>query len=284
MRLGGLQWLLAASAAQRVVRRGEGTMQRQRTTWHGVAAPAVLLGCGLGIFAGAAHDKDDAPRPLPPEVVKAWRDAGAEVGWMKDGPPGPLDKRFWGYWDPFRKKGGAGAVPAFDFHPREGVLAKLPDPGVAFGLDARCGLMEEAVLKELARFKSLQSLNLGGVRDLTDARMKEVARLENLQGLYLFATLVGDPGLKELARLKNLRTLDLSDTRVTDAGLKELAGLKSLQTLNLVGTGVTDAGLRELARVKSLRWLDVDVADVTAQGVAALRKALPKCRIIFRED
>jgi hypothetical protein len=59
-------------------------MKKQRTTWHYLAALAVLASCGLGVFADAEPDKKDAPKPLPPETVKAWRDAGAHVGWMKD--------------------------------------------------------------------------------------------------------------------------------------------------------------------------------------------------------
>ena len=58
-------------------------MQKQRTKWHYLAVLAVLTSCGLGVFAGAGADQQDAPKPLPPEIVKAWRDAGAEVGWMK---------------------------------------------------------------------------------------------------------------------------------------------------------------------------------------------------------
>ena len=68
---------------------------------------------------------------------------------------------------------------------------------------------------------------------------------------------------------------------MTDAGLKELADLKNLTTLNLAGTQVTDAGLKELTGLKNLSELDLSgVAKVTRDGVAELRKALPKCEII----
>src|SRR6266404_7069124 len=63
----------------------EGTMQKQGTTWRYRAALAVLASCSL--FAGAGADKKETPKPLPPEIVKAWRNAGAQVGWMKDAPP-----------------------------------------------------------------------------------------------------------------------------------------------------------------------------------------------------
>ena len=77
-------------------------MKKQRTIGLQVAATvlAVLAGCGLtvGSAGGAAQPAavqvqppDDtgkkeaaqAPTPLPPEIVKAWQDAGAEAGWMR---------------------------------------------------------------------------------------------------------------------------------------------------------------------------------------------------------
>src|SRR5436853_7338754 len=106
---------------------------------HCLVLLALLASCSLGFVAGAKPEKQDAPKPLPPEIVKAWRDAGFEVGWMKDVPP--ESGRSWGFWRPWREKGEAGAIPAFG-HPRrnaEGVLAKLPDPGTPFGLDFPCG-------------------------------------------------------------------------------------------------------------------------------------------------
>jgi len=44
---------------------------------------AVLASCGVEVSAGAGADKEEAPKPLPPEIVETWRDAGAAVGWMK---------------------------------------------------------------------------------------------------------------------------------------------------------------------------------------------------------
>jgi hypothetical protein len=245
---------------------------------------AVLASCGLRAYADGEGDKKDAPKPLPPEFVKAWRDAGAKVGWMKDAPPAPNAGNA-GFWEPYREKGEPGAVPAFRYHPPRGcVLARLPDPEVPFGLDTHCCSMNDAELKELAGLKSLQSLNLGGALLLSDAGLKELAPLTNLQGLYLFYTPVTDAGLKELAGLKNLRALDLSHTRVEGPGLKELAGLKNLQALNLNCTEVNDAGLKELARLKSLRWLSLHRTKATAEGIAALQKELPGCKIMSRDD
>jgi len=42
---------------------------------------------------------------------------------------------------------------------------------------------------------------------------------------------------------------------------------------------VTDEGLQELAKLKNLDELNLGGTKVTKAGVAALRKALPRCRI-----
>jgi len=55
--------------------------------------------------------KKEAPKPLPPEIVKAWRDAGAEVGWMKDVPP--QAEGSYEYWAPWREKGEPGLCRRF---------------------------------------------------------------------------------------------------------------------------------------------------------------------------
>ena len=102
-------------------------MQKQATTWRALAALAVLASCGLSVFAGAGGDKKDAPKPLPPEIVKAWTDADFVVGWMKRG------SNFVQFLS--EEKGEAGTIPAFRFrNTKTGVLVKLHDPGAAFGL------------------------------------------------------------------------------------------------------------------------------------------------------
>src|SRR5262249_10152352 len=140
----------------------------------------------------------------------------------------------------------------------------LPDPGTAFGLDFHCGWDAGVMLKEFAKLKNLQSLNIGAVRSphrrKAYADMKDLAALTNLRALYLFYMPVTDADLKHLAGLKKLHVLDLSSTRVTDAGIKELAGLKEL------------------------RWLNLRTSGVTAKGVAALQKELPACKIEADED
>ncbi len=44
---------------------------------------AISIVLGLQMSPLAAADKKEAPEPLPPEIIQTWRDAGANVGWMK---------------------------------------------------------------------------------------------------------------------------------------------------------------------------------------------------------
>src|SRR5262249_35819687 len=161
------------------------------------AVLAVLASCVPGPVGGAGPAKKVAPKPLPPETVKAWRDAGAEVGWMKDIAP---QSGAYQFWEPWRENGEAGGISAFRL-PRKhagGVLAKLPDAGTAFGLDFHCGYYAGVTLKELAKLKNLKSLCIGGVQGKAYADLKDLAGMTSLRGLYLFYLPVTDVQLKHL--------------------------------------------------------------------------------------
>ena len=129
----------------------------------------VALALGLCSAIGRADEKQDGPKPLPPEIVKAWTDAGARVGWMD---------RFMHFHE---GQGEKGEAPAFRFDGwTAGIVAKLPSPQAAFGLDLNSSRVTDAQLKELAALKNLQSLNLF-CTNVTDAGLKELAGLKRLQ-------------------------------------------------------------------------------------------------------
>jgi len=251
--------------------------------WIGGLKPAAPVGAA----ADQAPAKNTPPKPLPKEIAQAWKDAGAEVGWMRADKFGLLQLVS-------KKEGVAGDLPAFKFAAwKDGLVPKLPAPPGAFGLylfgskirdtglkdlaglkglqglSLRMNEVTDAGLRELAVLKNLQSLNLGFTY-VTDAGLKELAALKSLQALELFRTQVTDAGLRELAGLKDLRALDIGGTRVTDMGLKVLAGLKKLQALNLNSIKMTDMGLKELAELKNLQALDLRGTPVTDLGLKNL--------------
>jgi internalin A len=218
---------------------------------RGRMATVMLVGMMLGIarvFLAAQEPPEQEgkpvaqapaeqkPTPLPEAIEKAWAAAGAEIGWMRIECK-EMYVAMLGLTFVPRDEGQKGDIPAFRLRAwQAGLLPKLPEPQVPYGLD----------LTKLP---------------LTDRWLVDLRGLKNLQALNLAGTQVTDAGLKELAGLKNLQWLDLSGTQITDAGLKELAGLKNLQWLDLSHTQITDAGLKELAGLKNLQWLNLGHAD-----------------------
>lgn len=111
---------------------------------------SVMLTGPFG-FAGQP-EKKDPPKPLPDNITKAWKDAGATVGWMKMEESGLLT---------FVEKPEPGTVPAFQFAKwKDGVVPKLPIPEAPFGLYLSKTEITDTGLKELAKLKTLTSLCL----------------------------------------------------------------------------------------------------------------------------
>lgn len=179
----------------------------------------------------ADNDGRQPNYPIPADVVNAWEKAGALQGWLRWKVTRPISATQFkiGYdFIELSKGGQAGDVPGFQLTSFEpGRLPRLPSPPVGFGLNAHATL---------------------GIGEVTDTMLKELAAFKHLQVLGLGGTRVTDVGVKELAALQQLQVLGLSFTKVTDAGLKELTGLKQLQRLDLDGTKVTDAGVAELQK------------------------------------
>ena len=191
----------------------------------GSQAGLVAFNPGEGQAAAPSDKNADAnaaaPKPLPADVVQAWEKAGAQAGWIGIDERGRLA---------FHRvaEGRPGEIPAFKFSEwQAGVVARLPQPPQAFGLDLSYTGVTDAGLRELAGLKTLQTLSLRNCQKLTDAGLNELAGLRTLQVLILAncEQLTG-AGLKELAGLNRLKTLDLSVTKVTDSGLTGLAARK----------------------------------------------------------
>ena len=100
-------------------------------TWRYPAVLAVSASCGLGVVAGAEPENEV-------HQAAAGRD---RQGVAQRGCRRGLDERRAPTIGHLRvlgavAKGEAGAIPAFRFPKNaDSVLAKLPDPGTAFGLD-----------------------------------------------------------------------------------------------------------------------------------------------------
>jgi serine/threonine protein kinase/Leucine-rich repeat (LRR) protein len=139
--------------------------------------------------------------------------------------------------------------------------------------------VSDAGLVHLKGLTNLRAILLSNTQ-VSDAGLEQLKGLTQLTDLHLWNTRVSDAGLEQLKGLTNLTALNLGSTRVGDAGLEHLKGLTKLTVLNLHGTRVSDAGLKLLAGLGSLKELHLTGTQATADGVAALQKALPKCKIV----
>jgi internalin A len=182
---------------------------------RGRMARVMLVGMMLGIarvFLAAQEPPEleakpvaqapaeQKPTPLPEDIEKAWAAAGAEIGWMRK-----IDEqlsRAPGYTLMFvpRDEGQKGDIPAFRLRAwQAGLLPKLPEPQVPFGLDLTRLPLTDRWLVDLRGLKNVQALNLAG-RHITDTGLDEVGSLKNLQWIDLFRTQLTDTGIAELKK------------------------------------------------------------------------------------
>lgn len=163
--------------------------------------------------------------------------------------------------------------------------------------------VDDAGLHNLAGLARIDSLSLHQTR-ITDAGIIPIAKLKSLHGLDLYHTGITDTALQQIGTLTNLRALSIHDTNITDTGLSHLRNLTELEALNLANTSVGDRGIAHLAGIQKLNWLQLkntqvsdasveslkqlqllkevhlDQTKVTENGAAALKDALPACRVV----
>jgi serine/threonine protein kinase len=114
---------------------------------------------------------------------------------------------------------------------------------------------------------------------VTDVGLSHLEDHERLGLLRAANTAITDAGLKHLSQMTEMFELGLEGTNITDAGLAHLKGMHKLRLLWLSQTRITDAGLKHLHGLAGLRIVRVPGTKVTDAGVAALKTALPECRI-----
>jgi|GEM_PF-3417425 len=161
----------------------------------------------------AQRPAEQKPSPFPEDIEKAWAAAGAEIGWMRiqiqqaeiawmkiqtpSHRPGNAGSML--RFVP-RDEGQKGDIPAFRLRAwQAGLLPKLPEPEVPYGLDLTKLPLTDRWLVDLRTLKNLQALDLTGT-EVTDAGLKELAGLKNLQWIDLFRTQLTDTGIAELKK------------------------------------------------------------------------------------
>jgi serine/threonine protein kinase len=158
-------------------------------------------------------------------------------------------------------------------------LAQLANLTYLADLDLNGTGITDAGLVHLQRMTNLTVLNFMGAR-VTGSGFVHLKGLTKLRVFFLAGSTVEDAGLAHLAGLKELVHFGLERTHVSDAGLVHLKELPNLVILDLSDlNAISDAGLLQLHGLKHLRDLNLMKTKVTSEGVAALRKALPACRV-----
>lgn len=129
-----------------------------------------------------------------------------------------------------------------------------------------------ADISQLKEFTGLRFLHLEHNR-LT--RIDELSRLRKLKSLYMNHNQVSD--IKPLKELKELIILNLADNRLTD--IDGLGKLKMLEALILSNNQINDIGV--LKNMTRLWHLNIENNPVPPEQVAALKRSLPRCEILF---
>lgn len=130
----------------------------------------------------------------------------------------------------------------------------------------------DQILAEIAKLKSLQTLNLSYWTQITDAGLEKIGNLPTLERLNLLSCVkITDKGVLALGKLSNLRILCLSNcNKITDAALAVLKDFFALEELDLSTCPlITHAGLTHIPRDHSLKKLGLKFCDLIEDNAIA---------------
>ena len=130
-------------------------------------------------------------------------------------------------------------------------------------------------LKQLTKLESLSLID----SQFGDSDAGYLEGMPDLKTLFLYKSAIGDKGLAHLQTLKNLEMIGVSGAQVTDRAIVYLSVLPKLTYLSANNTGISDEAIESFAKMSSLRELELYRTHMTREGVARLRKAMPRCKI-----
>ncbi len=235
-----------------------------------------LAVCGSVVFAAPAPKiPDKLPiKELPDNVLKAWKTAGAEIGWMKL-EPSQYDLSTFEKTRNLKEAPKELWLPAFQFLKWPGDnLSKLPVPETLFGLSIDNADEDDFELRkehfaELKRFKTLAHLELFE----TKTTLEDIGVLKELKYLVtltLESNAVTTKGLDSLKALSSLRNLVI----IEDIADKDWEGIKvvtQITSLTIRNSYVGNDGLTSLGKLTGLLSLSIEDEDITDDGLKALK-------------
>jgi hypothetical protein len=156
-------------------------------------------------------------------------------------------------------------------------LARLLWRETSVNLEIGNGISDED-WQLLQNLRSVTSIGL--TRDgIRDADLRRLSSFRDLRRVAIWSRQVTNAGLQRLGDLPALDTVIFHGDQIDDLGIKELSKMKRLKVLTLGGAQITDACVPDLARLTNLKYLEVRFTCITPSGRAALRRALPGCRV-----
>jgi insulin-like growth factor-binding protein complex acid labile subunit len=121
-------------------------------------------------------------------------------------------------------------------------------------------------------------LNSNSLTQLTPDVFKD---LKNLEILVLDNNQIEQFPVGIFKGLSNLSSLSLANNKISSITIQDLAALENLKHLTLHGNQIKNLDPEILIPFKHLRYLDIRSNPLTQQNIDALKKALPRVKIIF---
>lgn len=147
----------------------------------------------------------------------------------------------------------------------------------------RCDLSDEHLFV-LPPYPKLKYLDLSKNQNFTRAVLKLAKSCPQLEGINLSNdSKITVQDLAALKSLQNFRFLLLNNFNLTDDDVKKIVDMfPNLERLQIFANpNVTRASLDSLSSLKKLNVLVISGATVTNDDIAALRKKMRKCRVVF---
>ncbi|MDO5552122.1 MAG: hypothetical protein Q4G68_00040 [Planctomycetia bacterium] len=137
------------------------------------------------------------------------------------------------------------------------LIEQYIDQDIAFSLSFAVSDTNDEDIKKLAGATKIVSLDLWNCSQVTDKSLPQIAKLKSLTSLNLEGTSITKQGLLTL-NLPNLRKLNLSrQGRYYDEDMVFFTKMPLLEELILTKASLTDKGVSNLATLKHLKFLAV---------------------------
>ncbi len=163
---------------------------------------------------------------------------------------------------------------AFGSRIDDNALAVLDDLPALQEINLMATPVTDAGVVHLARFPSLQRINLHKSRIMTGDGFKELHALD-LRWLDVSQTTFSRMGFVHLKKFRNLETLICGNAGVIDNNLLGIVGLPKLRELDLSFNSITDLGMQVFARAafkNTLEKLNLQAnRKITDRGVSFLK-------------